>query len=143
MRRWGEWIITKIPNRLLAEPERFALALCFIIIGIDAAFLGGPTSVFGGIEKARLLNVEYGACLIVGGTAKILGLWVRRIWAVRLGAAFIIMGCLGIVIGVWLYVGEEGLPAALVYGLFALTYTLRLLSSTAARIKLHRKAKDL
>jgi hypothetical protein len=141
MKRVCETLIDLIPNRLLAEPERFALALCFTVIGIDAVVLGAPSSVFGGVPDARLLNLEFGFCMVLGGVLKIVGLWKRNVWMQRLGAAFIILGCIAIIVGVILYIGVDGAPVAVVYALFGVTYVFRLLSSTAARLKLHGKRR--
>jgi hypothetical protein len=136
------WLIRHIPLRLLAEPERFTLALCFTVIGFDAIFLGAPSSVLGGIPKAHLFVLETGFAFLFGGCLKLVGLWRKRVWQVRLAAAFIIMGCVGMVIGVFVYGQEGDYPIAIVYMLFAVTYLLRLLSSTAARYRLHRGNRE-
>jgi hypothetical protein len=135
------WLVDHIPARLLAEPERFTLALCFAVIGIDAVFLGAPSSVLGRNPEANLFTLETGLAFLFGGTFKLVGLWFKGIWLTRLGAAFIIMGCVGLIFGIYLYGDQGDYPVAVVYILFAVTYTLRLLSSTAARIKLRKGLK--
>lgn len=135
------WLVEKIPNRLLAEPERFTLALCFSVIGIDAVFFGAPSSVLGQAPKAELYNLETGLAFLFGGVLKLVGLWTKNVWCVRLGAAFLIMACIGLVFGIHLYGDEGDEPVAIVYILFGITYSLRLLSSTAERIKLHQKGR--
>jgi peptidoglycan/LPS O-acetylase OafA/YrhL len=136
------WLVHKIPTRILAEPERFTLALCFTVIGIDAVFLGAPSSVLGRSDVTALFNLQTGVSFLCGGILTLYGLWARNIWAIRLGAALIVIGCGGLIAGILLY-GEEGDgPIALVYGLFAITFALRLLSSSAERIRLHQKEKS-
>lgn len=137
----AKWLIEHIPNRLLAEPERFALALGLTLIGADAVFLGAPSSVLGQLPDAALINLEVGLFLFVGGICKLIGLWRLKVWLQRLGAAFLIMGCVGLIIGIVLYGNKDDTPVALVFGLLAVTYSLRLLASTAERIKLYRRPK--
>lgn len=133
----AKWLIWKIPDRLLAEPERFALAIVFTVVGADAVFLGSPASVLGQIPEAALINLEVGLFMLAGGLCKLAGLWRRRVWLQRLGAAFIVLGCIGFIVGVILYGSKDDIPIILVYALFAITYMFRLLSTTAARIKLY------
>jgi hypothetical protein len=138
----AKWLIYHIPARLLAEPERFALAFGLTLIGADAAFLGAPSSVLGQIPEASVINLEVGLFLFTGGICKLIGLWRVKIWLQRLGAAFLLLGCLGLVIGIILYGNRADIPVALVFGMLAITYGLRLLSSTAERIKLYRRPED-
>lgn len=137
----AQWLIDIIPNRLIAEPERFFLAFIFIVVGFDAIVFNAPGSVFDEHPDARLINLEVGLCFLFGGLFKILGLWRLRIWLQRLGAAFIVSGCIGFIIGVVLYVPEGGGPIVLVYILLGFTYILRLLQSTAIRWKLHKRGR--
>lgn len=137
----AKWLIEHIPARLLLEPERYTLALGFLVIGADAVFLGSPASVLGQIPDASLINLEVGIALMFGGLCTLMGLWSKKIWLKRLGAALIIMGCFGLIAGVWLYGEKSDTPVAIVYGLFAVTYSLRLLASTAERIKLYDRNK--
>jgi uncharacterized membrane protein HdeD (DUF308 family) len=137
----AQWLIDYIPNRLLDEPERFFLAFGLTIIGIDAVLLNSPASVFADHPEAKLFNVEVGALLATGGITKLLGLWRTKVWMQRLGAALLIMGCLGFVLGVLLYQPEGGGPVAIIYLFFAATYGLRILSSTALRWKLHKRGR--
>lgn len=130
------FLIEHIPTRLLDEPERFALAFCFTVIGIDALFFGAPHSVLGQIPEAALLNREIGFCLVVGGVFKLVGLWMRHVWIQRLGAALLVLGCLGVTLGVFLYGEKPDVPIGIIFALFAVVYIFRLLSSTRDRLKL-------
>ena len=129
-------LIEHIPARLLDEPERFALGFCFTVIGIDALFFGSPHSVLGQIPEAALLNREIGFCLVVGGVFKLVGLWMRHVWIQRLGAALLVLGCLGVCLGISLFGEKADTPIAIIFGLFAVVYIFRLLSSTRDRLKL-------
>jgi hypothetical protein len=134
-------LIQHIPDRLLDEPERFALAFVFTIIGVDALFFGAPHSVLGAIPEAQLLNHEIGFCLTVGGIFKLVGLWMEHVWIQRLGAALLILGCVGTVIGLVLYGDKADVPLGIIFGLFAIVYLLRLLSSTRERLRLQGRLK--
>jgi hypothetical protein len=138
----AKWLIYHIPEQLLNEPERYTLAFCFAVIGADTVFLGSPASVLGQIPDAHLINLEVGLAMLLGGIIKLVGLSKRNVWLQRLGASLLIVGCFGLIIGIWLYGVKSDLPVAVVYGMFMITYSLRLLSSTAERIKLYRRPDD-
>lgn len=138
----AKWLIDHIPSRFLEEPERFALALCFVVIGADAVFLGSPSSVLGKLPEAALLNLEVGLFMFAGGILKLIGLWRMKIWLQRLALSFLILGCIGLVVGIFLYGHISDVPVAGIYILFAVAYGLRLLSSTAERIRLYKRGEQ-
>jgi peptidoglycan/LPS O-acetylase OafA/YrhL len=131
------WLAAHIPIRLLAEPERWFLAAGTIVIGSDAVRSGPGTILHG---ASRLLTTEFALCFLAGGLLTLAGLWRHRIWLERAGQGLTALGCLVFIIGVIQFAGPTGYPNAIVYGGIGATYCLRLLSTAAARVRLHQQA---
>lgn len=135
------WLAGRLPDRLLTESERLFLAAAAMLIGVDSAFLGAPTSGLGKFAPG-LVNVEFGVLFLVGGVASLIGLWWNKTWLEALGAALIGVGALLFVYGVLVYVGPGGIPAAVTYVGFAVTYGLRLLCIARKRVHLRHPEID-
>jgi len=133
------WLAAHVPSRVLAEPERFLVAVAVLLIGADA-ILPPPAQVF--LTAPPLFNLEFGGVFLAGGLATLAGLWNHRVWLERLGQALTVVGCATYVFAGALYAGVDEAPPVLIYAGIAGAYAVRLLSTAVARIRLHRSAQD-
>lgn len=130
------WVAGRIPPKLVADPERVALHLAFVILGAGGILFVQPGSL------NTLLPVWAGyawaAALLIGGLAAVIGYWTDRTAPTRLGHRLLLLGSMVIVVSLAAVIGTRALTTIVIFTLIGLAYMVRLTVSQAARIILRR-----
>lgn len=133
------WVVDRIPDPVLAAPERVLLAFVSVLIALTAV-APPPGSILERWSWPSL--VGWAAIMCFGGGASLLCLWTLARRQERFGAVALAVGW-GIYGGaVWNAFGTARLFTVLVFSAVALAWIVRWLRSTAYAdyILVHRAA---
>jgi hypothetical protein len=153
--RFSLWAVNHLPAFIILAPERVFVGLAAIMVGVGT-FIPGTSSDALESVYYKWLVLEWGLSLIVGGVAKVTGLYMST--KVRsgksrsyeetarflelVGAGLIGLGAAtyGLTVA-WAY-GADAYVAWTVFILMALANWLRILISNAGRAKLRGVSVD-
>jgi hypothetical protein len=137
-------LLTFLPSIVLHAPERVALKVACVIIGVISLWRPPPAGSIAAISPRHIV-VEWSIGFIVGGVLTLVGMYLRRGVIERAGLAFFAFG------SVWFaaaaIVWGRGFAVAVIFSMIAAASLIRLVLSSVvrktARISMEAQERDL
>jgi len=135
------WLSARIPQPLLAAPERVLINVACVLIGAAALVAERPGSLLQ--VWPWWVAAEWAVIMASGGLAVLVGYWMRQSsqWALwvsleRVGYLAILLAAALYGVGVIVVFGWSGFFSGAIYLGIAAAKLIRLITSTAARAHL-------
>lgn len=129
----------RVPEPLLAQPERVFINVAAIVLGF-AALWPPPDSIAS--VWPDWFRLEWAAAMILGGMAALHGTWTGYRLTERLGAALFACGAAVWAVQAWLLFGLAALGPVLIFAFLAAAKTLRVLRSLATSAVIAESLRD-
>lgn len=138
--RLVRWLVQRVPEPILASPERVLINFACILIG-TAAFVGArPGSLLA--LWPRWVAYEWAFAMLLGGTFALVGFWRHRRSIARLGYLLICVASLVYGIGVLVVFGGQGVASGVIFLGIAVAKALRLVLGSAVRNSIIQSGRD-
>lgn len=128
--RWVIWVASKIPQRLLAAPDRVLINFALLLIGFQAFSMQRVGTPLG--DWPNWLRVEWAIGMTLAGMLTLYGHWVRQRIPERVGNGLAIIGCLLYSAQILLdFHGQRGTVSAVIFIFIAIAKGVWLIRSIA------------